>query len=67
MMALMSDGRSDEGHVRSVPLLAGERLFVVCSECRARAIEGVIASDWQMAVVEQLMLRAALFTDNRCI
>jgi hypothetical protein len=54
----VSDDQSDEGHVRLVPLLPGERERVAWNQ--ARAIEDVTTVDWQMASVEQ-MLRAALF------
>ena len=39
----------------------------VCWGCRARALDASTAIDRQMAVVEQLMLRAALFTCSRRI
>ena len=70
-MALVSDGRSDERHVRLLPLLPEESVLSsagdVCWGCQARALDAVTARDRRMAVVEQLMLRAALFTRSRRI
>ena len=40
---------------------------VVCSENQASALEDVTAVDWQIAPVQQQMLRAALLTRSRCI
>jgi len=42
-------------------------LSILCWGCQARALEAGTAIEWQMAVVEQQMLRAALFTRSRRI
>ena len=64
-MALVLDGRSDERHVRWLQILPEESVLSsagdVCWGRQARALDAVPARDRRMAVVEQLMLRAALF------
>ena len=68
MALMMADGEHGQDRTRPFGTTAARlQRVVVCSESQARAIEDVTAVDWQVAAVEQQMLRAALFTLSWCI
>ncbi len=57
---MMTDGEHGQDRTRPFGTTAARLQRVVV--CVARAIKDVTAVDWQVAAVEQQMLRAALFT-----